>query len=202
MKIIKTGILIISLFFNSSVLANTEQLKEYVDTLMINSFAIINNDKISADEKKGRNSKLMKANLDLIWMANFTLGATRKNLKSQELEQFIEVYTEYVINNYTKIISKYSGQRIVIKEIKSVGDNEYYVEALVVNDKESGSQLDIKFMVRQSSNEGSLIFRVFDIVTEGISLLRTQQQEFSSILQRNNIGYLIRVLKKQAEKFK
>lgn len=163
---------------------SASMLDGYVNQFLQNSFDILNNSNLANKEKKNKISNLLLENLDLKWIVNFLLGSERHKISSEELADFREIYKDYIIQNLSKIIEQYNGQKVKIKSIRNIKNKDYLVRTMIMKNNESGN-ISVDIMIREVDDN---VFQIFDIVTEGVSLLITQKQDFNIILQDNTLG--------------
>jgi phospholipid transport system substrate-binding protein len=169
--------------------ADSNEVKNYVQSLLNNTFNILNDTNMPIENKKQKIRILLGDNLDTQSMSNRSLGRLKNNYQPEELNKFTSTYKEYLINNYANSVENYKGQDVKIKAINKVKENYYTVETEIISD---GDQIfNVNYLVKKESS----IFKVLDISTEGISLVSTQQREFSQILNNNNLAFLIDRLK-------
>ena len=82
------------------------------------------------------------------------------------------------------MIKQYEGEKVEIKSVKNIKDNDYLVRTQVIGNNESGN-IVVDIMVRKVDSN---VFKIFDFITEGISLLITEKQDFNIILQDPRLG--------------
>ena len=159
-------------------------IKNYVDHFLQNSFNILNSKNLDTKEKESKVSNLLLENLHFEWIVNFLLGAEIHRISNEELEKFQEVYKNYITYNLGKMIKQYEGEKVEIKFVKNIKDKDYLVKTQVISNNESGN-IVVDIMVRKVDSN---VFKIFDIITEGISLLITEKQDFNIILQDPKLG--------------
>lgn len=165
---------------------------KYVDQLVKDGLNILNDTTISQDTKVAKTRKLILANLDLPWMAKFTLGGYRKTLPPEQISKFTEAYSHYVSKAYASLVKNYHGQEPKILAVTSLNNDEFMVSMLI-------GTIKVKYLVRKvndSTNPNN--FKVSDIITEGVSLINSQQSEFMNILSCRGFDALIEELTKKS----
>lgn len=173
-------------------------LDKYVSNLLEHTFAILKNDQLSVQEKTDQSEELLSNNLDLNWMAVYTLGRNRRTLDMNQLNDYIEAYKHYVINSYGSSVKLYDGQQVKIQQITQLTESdttEFSVQTLFIKES-TGQQVSVEYRVRKVQ-DGS--FKVFDVVTEGISLIQSQHSEFNGIFANYGFDKLISILRTRAE---
>jgi phospholipid transport system substrate-binding protein len=190
MKIVTYGILILLFSFSQAqAISETDELKEYIEKLINDGEAILKNNTLSEAEKDNEMSVLIKDHLYSEWMAKQTLGRHRRSIAKDKLDEFFRIYSQFVINSYVDLSNNYNNEKAVVKNIKQIDDNMFIINVEII--KPSG-QLPIKveYLVHKR-NDGNVPYLIGDIITEGISILNSQQAEFDSIISNEGIDALI-----------
>lgn len=197
MKVINRILLCISiLVYNPLAYADkdTEMLKVYINQLISDGYNIANDTNLTNNEQVKCSSTLISANLHLDWMAKYTLGRHQKSLSDTQRKEFIEVYSKFIVQSYADLLKNYSDTKAAIKTVKKVDDNVFLVSMEIVN-KDSESPVVVDYLVHKLTNNKQNPYKVGDIITEGISLLNSQQTEFNNVIANNGINALISNLK-------
>lgn len=182
-------ILIVLLVFTSSCArADESALSNYVDTLMTQFLAVAKDPGLSDDAKTKKVRGMLMNNLDFDWMGKFSLGRYRRNLTPQQVSSFIDVYKHYLTKTYSEAVRSYKGEKIEVKGVQKISDQEFVVKTLII--KSSQESLSIDYLVRQFGNGGKASYKVFDIVTENVSMINSQQAEFGGILGSEGVEKL------------
>lgn len=199
MKIIHLVLLFI-VFSISSANGAQEQdsnIRNYVDDLVNRSYKIINDKSLSGDEKVTRSRSLVKDNLHLDWMAKYVLGRNKRSLSAAKIKEFADVYSKFVVSAYAELVRDYSGEKTNIKNIKKVDEYMYVVEMEIVK-PDSPDRIKVEYLVHKVEGATKGIYKIADIITEGVSILNSQQAEFNSIISAQGIDGLIADLKNKA----
>ena len=196
-------ILIVLSIFISSIAYSTDKntvIEDYLTKLVQKTLLILDNPNFSEQKKLELASDLIKNNLDTKWMGDFTLGRIKKTISDKEYMNFQSVYEEFMILYYTNISKKYTGQRMQTISITYLRDNDYLIKTLLVN-PDKNLNISIDYLIRPKPNSPEE-YVVFDVITEGISLLKTQREDFRSVINTQNIEGLTNNLKTQIKKLK
>lgn len=186
--------LIILVLSNNLLLAGDEdKVRNYVDNLLNQSFAILNNSKLSDSEKYDQSKKLMTPNLDCITMSKFALGSKAKSLSTSQIQDFSVVYRDYVVSSFSKNAKLYNGQKVDVSSIKlspvTYNDNQqFYVTTKIIDAKNPGKIMNIVYIVDKSP---SAELKVFDVIIEGVSWIKSQKDQINSLLEHKTFEELI-----------
>lgn len=181
------SLLLIIFFHLKSFALDTNDVKKFVDNNINEILAIVDNSNISDGEKtKALNAKFVSI-VDVNWMAKFTLGIHWRDISKKDINNYLNAYKEYVLNSYVPNFKKYnSSYEVKVLSVESVRKNEFLVKTNI-NSKKDLTSYSIDF--RLISKDQNLF--IFDIITEGVSMIATQRVEFNSIINRYGISYLI-----------
>ena len=185
---IKIVILIILINFPILSNANNDEIKLYVQDVLNSAFSVLNDVDLSTSQKLQQTQELLYNNLDLEWMAKFTLGRNRINLSKTQISSFTDLYKKYLITMYSQSIGKYDGQRVKVKNTILISDRTFLVKTQIIKNIGQGVPLNVDYMVKKISPKH---FKIFDIITEGISMINTQQSEFNSVISNQGFDSLM-----------
>lgn len=165
-------------------------LNNYVTNLVNEASTTLNNPNLSQDAKVAKARELMHNNLDFNWMARYTLGHNGvQTLSKEQIEKFTEVYSKYVTKAYTDLIKDYKVEKPQVTGVRILSPKDSMV-AMNVNNK--GQDIKVEYLVRKMENGK---FKVSDVITEGVSLIGAQQEDFTSILKNQGFDALVESLK-------
>lgn len=178
--------------------AKNDDIKNYVDDLVDKSYKIINDKSLSINEKVARSSLLVKNNLHLDWMAKYVLGRNKRSISAEKIKEFTDIYSKFVVGAYAELVRDYSGEKANIKTIKRVDDYMYIVGMEMIK-ADSPDLIKVEYLVHKIDVAKNGSYKVADIITEGVSILNSQQAEFDSIISTQGIDGLIADLKNKVD---
>ena len=139
---------------------------------------IIFNDKsLSKDSRLKKLNDLSSKYLDIDALAGYTLGDYREKATSSERENFNKLFREYFIKNMSSKLNDFADQDLKIIDSKKINENNIIVSTKIFSKKDAQ---EIAVEWRIYIKDSKLLAR--DLVVEGLSLARTQKEEFSSII--------------------
>ena len=181
------------LIFQSSLLAYSSNPKDFVKELVVDAISKLSDKNLNEDQKKAFIRKVALENVDINALGLYTLGELRKSSSENDINNYQEAFEKYFLKSLTSRLTDYSSSKFEI-----LGEDKKSSTYTMVNSKitpEDGDP-DIKIDWRiYTKNPDKPLIR--DLIVEGLSLARTQKEEFSSILSSNNndIKILISKLK-------
>ena len=137
---------------------------------------------ITKDEKMNQLEIIAKENVDIRGIGFYSLGSVRKNLDQKQREKYSQLFEKYFLKSFASRLAEYSNPEIEVNSKKKINDNYTIVSStLVSTDARPEVKIDWRVYTKDQDN---LLIR--DLIIEGLSLARTQKEEFSSILNSND----------------
>jgi phospholipid transport system substrate-binding protein len=195
----KLSLILISLFFlSNSTFASTytysSDPKMFVSELVNDAINKLSDNNLSKEEKATFVENVAIENVDINALGLYTLGELRKSTDKNSLENYQQAFKKYFLKSLTSRLTDYSSNKFEIIDAEKKSSNYTIVKSKIISNK---NQPEIKIDWRvYTKNPDKPLIR--DLIVEGLSLARTQKEEFSSILSANNndIGILISELEK------
>ena len=157
---------------------------------LTNEAKLIFNDKsLNTDSRLKKLNDLSQSYLDLDALAGYTLGDYRDKATSSEKDNFNKLFREYFIKNMSSKLNDFADQEIKILDSKKINENNIIVSTKIFSKKDAQ---EIKVDWRIYTKESKFLAR--DLVVEGLSLARTQKEEFASIIASKGFVGLINAL--------
>jgi phospholipid transport system substrate-binding protein len=148
--------------------------------------------KKSLEEVRIELSNYIRNNIDIKWVAKFTLGKNWRRINKSQRKKFITLFEQYLINNYTPKFTGYNGETYIINNVKSISKNKYISNISLTLNNNISIKIEI-FFIKDIDNN----FKIVDISGEGISFAATQRAEFSSLISTHGIKEFLVILEKK-----
>ena len=177
------SLLIIFLYFSSahSVTYNSEP-KIFIQELVDDAIKTLSDTSLTIEEKHKFVEKVAKENVDIDGLSLYTLGKIRKDLDSEILSEYQNLFENYFLKSLTSRLTDYSSQKFEVIDSDQKNANYTIVNSRIVESKKS-PEIKIDWRIYTKNPQKPLIR---DLIVEGLSLARTQKEEFASILNSNN----------------
>ena len=148
---------------------------------------------ISKEEKIKKLKLIAKETVDIKGIGFYTLGAKRKSLNDAEKKKYAELFEEYFLKSFSSRLAEYTNPEIDVIAKEKLNDN-YTIVNSVLKATNERPEINIDWRIYTKNQDNPLIR---DLIIEGLSLARTQKEEFASVLNSNNddIEALFKVLK-------
>lgn len=182
--------------------SNNNEIKFFIKDLIQQGYDLFHDPDISRSELEKETSRLIRDNLHLNWMANYTLGRHKKSLTQEKISEFTDVYKKFVVLAYTSLSNSYDGEKAIITSVQKLNDFMFMVN-LEIAKPNSTKNIKVAYLVHKIEDESSdKIFLIGDVITEGVSILHSQQSEFSSVISQRGFDSLIGDLKNRLKRIK
>ena len=168
----------------------------FVQSTVNRASAILSED-ISKDQKIDKLKKIAKETVDIKGIGFYTLGPIRKSLDNNQKKEYSILFEEYFLKSFSSRLSEYTNPEIDVLGKEVLNKNYTIVNSLLKATSER-PEIKIDWRIYTKNPENPLIR---DLIIEGLSLARTQKEEFASILNSNegNINSLFKTLKDFSE---
>ena len=186
-------ILIFSLFVFKSLFAVTysSDPQKFITELVNDAINKLSDKNISKDEKKKFIEQVALENVDINALGLYTLGELRKSTDKDILLKFQNSFEKYFLKSLTSRLTDYSNNKFQVISSDKKNVNYTIVKSKILENKNQ-PEIKIDWRVYTKNPDKPL---VRDLIVEGLSLARTQKEEFSSILSSNNNDIIILISK-------
>ena len=148
----------------------------------VNRASQILSENISKEEKINALKSIAKETVDIKGVGFYSLGAARNNLNDNQKIQYSKLFEDYFLKSFSSRLAEYTNPEIEVNDKKVLNKNYTIVNSLLVGTSDR-PEVKIDWRVYTKNPENPLIR---DLIIEGLSLARTQKEEFSSILNSND----------------
>ena len=164
----------------------------------VNRASKILSENLSKETKIEELKKIAIESVDIKGIGFYTLGPARKNLSDEQKKKYSKLFEKYFLKSFSSRLAEYTNPEIDVFGKEVLSDNYTIVNSLLIGTSER-PEVKIDWRIYTKSKENPLIR---DLIIEGLSLARTQKEEFSSILDSNdgNINALFDTLEDFANK--
>jgi len=172
----------------------TEAMKSTIDEVM----RILGDKELKHPEKAGQRRKMLEKvvgdRFDYTEMSRRSLGSAWTGLSAAEREEFVGLFQTLLVNTYAEKVETYSGEGV--HYINERTEKDYAEVRTKVLTGKTEIPLDYRLLQRDS------VWRVYDVVVDGVSLVNNYRGQFSKILKNGSFAELIDQLRKKSEKIR
>ena len=161
-------------------------------TEIVNEASMILSSNDPVESKIIKLNNIAETNVDIEGIGMYTLGKYRKNLNESQKIKYKKLFNSYFLKSFSSRLVDYSDPKINVLSEKKINE-KYTIVNTVLEETSKNPEIKIDWRIYTKNPERPLIR---DLIVEGLSLARTQKEEFKSILQNNNedIDYLFKSL--------
>ena len=196
MKFLKIIIILVLFNLNNSQVYSIEP-DVFVQSTVNRASQILSKN-ISKEEKMTQLEIIAKETVDIIGIGFYSLGPKRKELDENQKKKYLKLFEGYFLKSFSSRLAEYTNPEIEVKDKKLLNKNYTIVNSLLLGTSERPEvKIDWRIYTKEPSNP-----LIRDLIIEGLSLARTQKEEFNSILNSNNgdINALFKILEKFTNK--
>ena len=190
-KLINRLVFITLIFFNTNSFAYDSNPKIFIQELVDDAIETLSNKNISKADKRKKIEIIARENVDINALGMYTLGGIRKTLDPDTLKKYKNLFEKYFLKSLTSRLTDYSSQKFEVISVDQKSETYTMVVSKII---ESSSQPEIKINWRVYTKDPTKPL-IRDLIVEGLSLAKTQKEEFSSVLNSNNNDINILFLK-------
>ena len=171
-------IIISTLLITSNLYADP---KQFISSLTSDASKVLASNE-SKDQKMVKLVELAEANVDIKGIGLYTLGKYRKSLSKNQIIEYESLFREYFLKSFSSRLSEYTDPKINVISQEIIND-KYTIVSSILEADENRPEIKIEWRV-YTINPDNLLVR--DLIIEGLSLARTQREEFNSIIQNGD----------------
>ena len=184
------------LYFNSlTALTYNSEPKIFIQELVDDAIKTLSDNSLTQDEKNDVIKKIASENVDIKGLGLYTLGSIRKSLDENTMNAYQDLFKKYFLKSLISRLNDYSSQKFEVIKSEQKSSNYTIVNSKIAESVKS-PEIKVDWRVYTKNPQKPLIR---DLIVEGLSLARTQREEFASILNSNNND--INALTKKLEEF-
>jgi len=178
MKKFFTILLLINLFINN---ANSIEADVFVQSTVNRASEILSKN-ISKEEKMSGLKIIAKETVDIKGIGFYSLGSTRKVLNENQKQKYFDLFENYFLKSFSSRLSEYTNPKIEVQGKNVINKNYTIVNSILVGSTDR-PEVKIDWRIYTKNPDDPLIR---DLIIEGLSLARTQKEEFASVLSSND----------------
>ena len=148
----------------------------------VNRASQILSENISKEEKMNKLKIIAKETVDIKGVGFYSLGTKRKSLNEKQKKIYSDLFEKYFLKSFSSRLAEYTNPQIEVKNKDILNKNYTIVKSVLISTSER-PEVSIDWRIYTKDSKNPLIR---DLIIEGLSLARTQKEEFASILNSNN----------------
>jgi len=164
-----------------------EAMQETIDQVI----AVLNDDALDTEERRESIEKIAYDRFDMYTMSRLVLARSWKRFSPEQRERYVAEFKEYLANNYGGRISRYDQEQVEILTTRDEQRGDVTVQTRIVGGEFDGTRID--YRMRQKDG----VWRVIDVVIEGISMVSNFRDQFKEVLSRGGPDHLLTKLQEK-----
>ena len=185
--------LILIVFLLNLTFTNTYSIEPdvFVQSTVNRASAVLSKN-LSKEEKMKDLKIIAEETVDIKGIGLYSLGSTRKNINDDNLKKYSMLFKSYFLKSFSSRLAEYTNPKIEVQGKEILNKNYTIVKSLLIATSERPEvRIDWRIYTKNPNNP-----LIRDLIIEGLSLARTQKEEFSSILNSNDndINALFKIL--------
>ena len=186
-------IFFLSIIFSLTNLSNSNSLEPdiFVQSTVNRASQVLSNN-LTVNQKIEKLKAIAQETVDIEGIGMYTLGAYRKALNEDQKEQYNNLFKQYFLKTFSSRLAEYSNPEIQVNSKEKLNENYTMVSSILVA-TDDRPEININWRIYTKNPDNP---KIRDLVIEGLSLARTQKEEFASVLNTNdgNINALFKIL--------
>ena len=170
--------------------AEQEKAREFIEAFSAKAIDILNNTELTEEQSFNEYREILSNGFALDYIARISLSRHRKKASKEELAKYYELFPEFILKVNSNRLRKLDTKRIEIDKVTPYSKSDIFIRTKAHNSDNRG--LDVDWRVRSDKNG---VVKIIDIKIEGISLVTTQRDDFTSRITTSGIGGLNQYMK-------
>lgn len=173
--------------------AQAETASEFVATLGDNAIRMLIEEGVDDGERIASFRELLLDGFDLPLISRFALGVHWRRASAEQRAEYTELFEKFLVQSYAARLGQYGGESLRVKAARNGGEKDTIVSTEII--QKGRPPVKVDWRVRNGGDR----YKVVDVIVEGVSMVITQRDEFSSVIRRSggNVEGLLAKLRKR-----
>ena len=167
--------------FTQGVYGYSSDPKQFISEIVEEAKSVLTKSNTKEFKSKKLSEMALKT-VDIKGVAFYSLGKYRKNLNEEQLKEYLSLFEKYFLKSFTSRLTDYSDPKIDVLSVEVLNPKYTIVKSvLLATNKQPEVKIDWRVYTKDPNKP-----LIRDLIIEGLSLARTQKEEFSSVIESNN----------------
>jgi phospholipid transport system substrate-binding protein len=176
--------------------AGTNAAKAVVEKVTQDAITILQDSKLSKDQKHDKIRQLADDNADAEVMSRLSLGKNWRPLTDPQKKEFIEEFKKFIAATYSHTLDEYTDETVKITAARTESDGDVTVQTQVMGTKDSGARGEVAKVDYRLRKKGDA-WKIIDFNIDGISIIANFRSQFQDIISNGNFDQLLKLLKEK-----
>jgi phospholipid transport system substrate-binding protein len=181
--------------FAAQAQTDPDEARAFIAELSASAVEVLRDQSMDLAAREVRLREIVGDSFSVGVIGRFVLADHWDNATEGEREEYLELFSEYMLQTYTRRLGGYSGQTLQVNGATTHRERDAVVDTTILQD--GAENIGIKWLVRQTDAG----LRVLDVILDGKSLARTQRREFQNILAREEMAGLLQLLRLKVSQY-
>ncbi len=182
----------------SSVKKTDETPKKEIENLVNQVLDVLKDPKLKGPDKREikreKLRKLVEQIFDLDDIAHRVLGRYNRRFNKEQFEEFKKLFSKMLENIYLTRIENYSGEKVIFEDEKILSPTKVAVPTKIIKD---GQEIPVEYRLLKRKKDGKWIG--YDVVIEGVSLVKNYRSQFYQVLKRKDVDDLLAMMREKVK---
>ena len=186
--------------FSVQASATYDDSGAFVKALGDRAINLLTQSKVSDEQQETRFRLLLREGFAVDKIGRFVLGKYRRKATSEELDEFLKLFEDYIVSLYSSAFRNYSGETFAVSRVVKTRSARDTMVVTHINPETDPNPTKVVFQVRNSED----VYKILDVKIQGVSMIVTQRDEFTGFIRNNGgkVSALITALRKKTEALK
>lgn len=167
----------------------------FINDLASKAIGLLQRNDITLEQRESQFRDLLAHGFAMEFIGRFVLGRAWRTATPEQQQDYLTVFTEYVLKTYSRRLGGYSGEQFNVTGARAAGKKDVLVQTRI--DRPSAAAIVADWRVRQFDGQ----YKIIDIAVEGVSMAVTQRSEFAAVVSRNGLDGLVQALRARTQRF-
>lgn len=170
--------------------AELEKAREFIEGFSDRAIGILNNKNLTEEQTFNEYRKILNDSFAIDYIARITLSRHRNKASKEELDEYSRLFPEFILKVNSSRLQKLDTTKLEIDQVVPNGKTDIFVRTKAFNADDK--PLDVDWRVRSDKNG---IYKIIDVKIEGISMVATQRDDFTSRISSSGVSGLNKYMK-------
>jgi len=168
-----------------------QQAADFIRSLANEALTSLKQKGTSLDDQEKRFNEILREGFDVNYIGRISLGRHRKKASRENLEKYYTLFPEYLVKIYTSRLTKLDTKTVKVGRVFPNGKRDMYVRTKIINGEDKTYDVDWRVRPGKKTDDHPRSYKIIDVKIEGISMARTQRDDFTSRINTSGMIGLI-----------
>lgn len=204
---LSTTLLLIAIFWSQNLWAAESKINvnedpviqqeaaEFIQLLADKALTSLLNDSATLQDQEAKFSEILIEGFNVDYIGKISLGRQRKKASTEDLNIYYTLFPDYLVKVYTSRLTKLDTRKVQVGKVLPNGKRDMYVRTKVIDDEDKSYDVDWRVRPNKEDENIERGYKIIDVKIEGISMARTQRDDFAARISESGMPGLIDFMK-------